>query len=1246
MLLFGKNSASPVKLSVLLLILLIATACFGNEVPSFFPGTLTVKLTEDFELLCRQEGSVRFGAESLDALAEQFGASALEKRFRYNERMATRAGADGLARIYRLTLDESADILAAARAFSADPHVEYAEPIYIMYEYDTPNDTYYADAHQLTQIYASQAWDVHHGEDGTEVVIGMCDSGIDWTHNDLVDNLFQNLGEDADHDGHVIEFINGEWVFDPGDVNNVDDDDNGYADDFVGWNFHNDDGSPINDPNGSMTNVHGTLSTGMAAARTNNNLGVASVSWNVKFYPTKHGMNYITWPPGIIYDAFDGIIYLAEMGCDIINCSWGGDGYSYANQEALAYARNLGAIIVAAAGNASSESPLFYPASYPEVISVAAVIPGDLATIYTNYGIGIDVCAPGGTYSGARIQSTSFGNEYGFCSGTSFASPIVSGLLALLKSYHPDWTNDQLITQVLGTCDDIDSNNPDYENKLGCGRINAYRALTETNVTIPQELRLELVGWLPIDDSDGDNMLEPGDAASIGLVLRNYAHYVSSDNVTLTLSVNNSDVTVTNASSTVSIPADCDDIVFEDLFTIQVAASAEPQTIDLTVQVAADIDITYGQSFTLQQYISPSGVLIWDGGVNDQNNMHFSGDFIYQYLQANNIDCAIATEFPSSLVGFDAVFLSFGNYGEAGSFDYPFLSREARTVTEYLEAGGKLYLEGGSALGFYNGDNAELLDLLGLSVIDSGDYEDYFDALVGQDGTLGEDLVFDRSTQFPRFFLDRFAASGSGQVVFTARDYGDVAVQNTGSNGQKTFCSSYSLAGLHGDANFNRREMLLARILQFFGFPVMEPGFKLVYPDDFAPHAPIELTVLDKTVTSSAITSWAWDFDNDGTTDATVQNPNYTFDTPGWQTTTLTVSDGANTCSLTAENYLHLFNGDSALEFSNTTAHAGVATIAAEDAPELDGAFTLEVWIKPNEYGTETIVDNPPGCLIVDKGAVKMWPNENYQGMQEHCLAIMSEHANGACVTLTPSNSILLGEWTHVAVTYDGQSAFTVYLNGQAQELTQSATPSGALVDNSGSDFVIGNTCEPDSMMIVPSYSGAIDELRVWNDVRTASEVQQNMSHALTGSEDDLAGYWNMNEAIGDEILDRTSNAAIGVLHYVAWTDGAIDPPVAVDEHDIAPQVTRLRQNVPNPFNPQTTIRFSLRENASAVALDVYNVRGQKVRTLVRGALESGEHSVVWRGDDDNGAPVSSGVYFYRLQAGDKVEAKKMLLLK
>ena len=276
---------------------------------------------------------------------------------------------------------------------------------------------------------ATDAWSFTTGS--ADVTIAVLDAGIDWRHPDLVDNLWQNLAEDADGDGRVLEWDGSRWVFDPGDENGIDDDGNGYVDDFIGWDFVNDD----NDPSDDHRFGHGTHVGGIIAARGDNGLGIAGVSWRSRLMPLKF---LDVTGSGFTGDAIAALQYARQMGADISNHSWGGGLYSQALRDELLLAEQAGLLCVAAAGNNfgnDNDAAPLYPASYDldNVIAVSATDPVDSLAPFANRGLSsVDLCAPG-----YGIYSTLPGGDYGYLNGTSMAAPFVSGALALLLSQQP-----------------------------------------------------------------------------------------------------------------------------------------------------------------------------------------------------------------------------------------------------------------------------------------------------------------------------------------------------------------------------------------------------------------------------------------------------------------------------------------------------------------------------------------------------------------------------------------------------------------------------------------------------------------------------------------------------------------------------------------------------------------------------------------------------------------------------------------
>lgn len=213
----------------------------------------------------------------------------------------------------------------------------------------------------------------------------------------------------------------------------------------------------------------------------------------------------------------------------------------------------------------------------------------------------------------------------------------------------------------------------------------------------------------------------------------------------------------------------------------------------------------------ISEPVPPSGILVWEGELRGQD---YSGAYITDYLTNAGFDLRHTSVFPPTLIGFDAVFLSFGNYGGGGS-NTIFNDGMASLVQEYLQAGGNVYLEGGDALGFDQPGNTTLLNLFGLSSASDGG-TNAIDGLQGQSGALTDGMVFTSSTQVNDTWIDVYTP-GSGTLSFIESDYGNVAVENNGAYGQSTFCFSYALAELTDGDSPSTRNDLMAEIVNYFG---------------------------------------------------------------------------------------------------------------------------------------------------------------------------------------------------------------------------------------------------------------------------------------------------------------------------------------------------------------------------------------------------------------------------------------------
>lgn len=316
-----------------------------------------------------------------------------------------------LVPVHSVKITKGRSLKEVAAIYAADPDVAYVEPNYKVHAMAVPNDPQYGSLWGMPRIRAPQAWDKTTGS--TNVVVGIIDTGIDRSHPDLAANMWVNPGEAGSLS-----------------TNGIDDDGNGYVDDWRGWDFVNNDNDPFDD------NSHGTHVAGTIGGVGNNSIGVVGVNWTVKMV----GLKFLdAGGSGYTDDAVDAVQYAATKvsGVRLTSNSWGGGGYSQALKDAIDAAAAAGQLFIAAAGNASSDNDAnaSYPSGYTcaNIIAVASITSAGSLSGFSNYGATtVDIGAPG-----SEILSTVPGGGYDTKSGTSMATPHVSGAAALLWSLDP-----------------------------------------------------------------------------------------------------------------------------------------------------------------------------------------------------------------------------------------------------------------------------------------------------------------------------------------------------------------------------------------------------------------------------------------------------------------------------------------------------------------------------------------------------------------------------------------------------------------------------------------------------------------------------------------------------------------------------------------------------------------------------------------------------------------------------------------
>ena len=545
----------------------------------YLPGKLLVRFTHDVQLQMDGKSVVSSEAE-LNRLLERFDAYAFKGTYEpyiiQNEQFREFTRNDKT-----IFFPEKTDINLVMAEFNQLSSVEEAIPDWLMPvdESCPTDDPSLGSQWWITKTSAKEAWCLNTGN--PEILVVAIDSGTDWNHPDYIGHIWRNLGEDPDGDVANYQELTPDYILSSTADDGQDNDGNGLVDDFLGWDFvasasspnpNEDSNAPDNNP--IDFNGHGTGCAGALAQVGNNGIGTAGMAYNTTIigmrcgYENSQGNGLI-----ITSSALQGIAYSVDKGAQVINMSYGGPSYISQVNTAMVNAWNSGALLFGAAGNDGVGS-LHYPSAYDNVIAVGASTQSDSRASFSNYGNWVDVSAPG-----TSCVTGWFNDTYLSWDGTSVASPIAAGVGALVIDAFPDSSNTFWRMVVEATTDEINTDQP-----LGTGRVNAYKAVTQFKYP---EMTIDSVS---VQNAGENGFPDPGETFDVYVELSNELGWMDAENVTISVSFDNEDVTATTNDVNIGTIADgSSGNNAGSLVTAQVAEDAEEGIfVNMYVTISAD----------------------------------------------------------------------------------------------------------------------------------------------------------------------------------------------------------------------------------------------------------------------------------------------------------------------------------------------------------------------------------------------------------------------------------------------------------------------------------------------------------------------------------------------------------------------------------------------------------------------------------------------------------------------------------
>ncbi len=1151
-----------------------------------------------------------------------------------------------------LTFDENADIASIQSRYQKLSFVEYAEPDYQMELFTSPNDPLYSKQwylHNTGQSY----WKVLRREGDyndslvadfgvagadiaadavftnpparTEAIIAIIDTGIDFRHPDLIGQIWTNTQEIP--------------------RNGIDDDHNGYVDDIQGWDFSANDTTLIpvledNDPTDHYG--HGTHVAGIIAAATKNGVGVAGIAPHCRIMPLK------IYPMMLASMAASAIMYAADNGADVISMSWGASYPSKLIEDALSYARAKGTVLCAASGNSGTQEA-FYPAALPLTIAVGATDSRDHVTTFSSYGPHIDVVAPGESILSLRALTTDMyalppsnepgvhviADEYYEASGTSMACPMVAAIAGYLKSVSPGITPSyaqeiiQLSAKDLSDPYGVGGNYPGRDIYSGFGRVNLKQALT---LAPARRARIESPSRSPFL-SGIVNITGIADGTGFGSYTLDYG---ADDSPKQWRQLASSATPVTH---TLLAVWNTDSLDGTFSLRLRVGDVNESQ---VTVHVA-NHDFADILSPAVGDTLTGSSAIVGSAS---------SPDFLFATLEYGegtaprnwkSLDTLMMPVYQGLLLDWNVSELTEGNY---------VLRLTVHTSRSVIPYSVNLYVR--SPFSGRNGWRTHVGDVTTI-VPNYGDF----------DGDGRNEIVVGTSEGIKYYDTNGNLKTDGMPELPDWNFRTPIAVGNLDGDGIDDFVAVSEEPPIlfvvrSGQPSWKAVSLPCAPGVEQYDVN-QEERFPVVFLTDINGDGKDEIHFL-----SSGSAREYCPYSSDG-------EPWSSYDEYVNVKSCLPADlDGdhiAEIYCLTTDSLrgYDLAGKEISSAFLNLATPFDLQGMSAVDVDD-DGKLELLVFgrypwsVNTSNYWLFAFGEN----LSLENG----WPREIQ--IDRYLLPNMPVFGDldGDSLTeyVTSCWDMDFGYvyvWQHNGLPYSGDSAANGFFTAVPERSMLNMPILADLDVTNGAEII--SCALPDAWCVSQRES-----IVAWNKM---GQLLPGWPLTVATSPNISKDYANtpvVGDINQDGNIDMMMTTALGDLVFVNFPDRSLradkfpcpmwrynrrlnniaplSPGLATDVVDdpgqgTVPKVFALSQNYPNPFNNSTIISFSL-TRPSNVKIEVVNILGQTVRSFDLGLKSAAIHTLEWDGTDDRGREVSSGIYFCRINAGDEVAVRKMVLLK